>query len=148
MQTSLCALSILATAASGAALSTPPSRRARSVARRGSQRERNRLVVNALAPESHVFESHVLASPFETDDAPWVERLKRSFRSRTREARLDEPRSTGEGPGQVRASRRRDCGAGRSGDLEARLGGAGEALRLAIGAGQDQKRGRPSLSRG
>src|ERR1700693_4445075 len=145
MQTSLCALSILATAASGAALSTPPSRRARSVARRCSQRERNRLVGNAHVPERHVFESHVLASPFETNDAPWVESLKRSLRSRTREARLDEPRSAGGGPGQIKASRRRNCGAGRSGDLKARLGSAGEALRLAIGAGQDQKRGRPTL---
>src|ERR1700727_723668 len=102
MQTSLCALSILATATSGAALSTPPSRRARSVARRGSQRERNRLVVNAHAPKSHVFESHVLASPFQTNDAPWVESLNRSLGPRTREARLDESRPTGEGPGQVR----------------------------------------------
>src|SRR3984957_16841813 len=148
MQTSLCALSILATATSGAALSTPPSRRARSVARRGSQRERNRLVVNAHAPKSHVFESHVLASPFQTNDAPWVESLNRSLGPRTREARLDESRPTGEGPGQVRASRRRDCDAGRSSDLKARLGGAGEALRLAIGAGQDQKRGDLALSRG
>src|ERR1700729_1061674 len=146
MQTSLCALSILATAARGARLSTPPSRRARSVARRGSQRERNRLVVNAHAPESHVFESHVLASPFETDDAPWVESLKGPLRPRARKARLDEPRPAGEGSGQVRASHRRDCGAGRSGDLKARLGGARESSRLAIGAGQDQKRGDLTLS--
>ena len=69
-QTSLCALSILATATSGAALSTPPSRRARSVARRGSQRERNRLVVKGRVLESHVLESQVLASPFETRRAP------------------------------------------------------------------------------
>src|ERR1700722_14754074 len=75
MQTSLCALSILATAASGARLSTPPSRRARSVARRGSQGEGDRLVVKAHVLEGHVFESHVLASPFETNDAPWVMRL-------------------------------------------------------------------------
>src|SRR5579863_988423 len=77
MQTSLCALSILATATSGAALSTWPSRRARSVARRGSQRERNRLVVNAHVLESHVFESQVLASPFEANDALPVESLER-----------------------------------------------------------------------
>src|ERR1700729_4657529 len=68
--------------------------------------------------------------------------------ARTREAQLDEPRPAGEGPGQVKASRRRDCGAGRSGDLKPRLGGAGEALRLAIGAGQDQKRGDLAFSRG
>src|SRR5258708_32128671 len=114
MQTSLCALSILATAASGDALSTWPSRRARSVARRGSQRERNRLVVNALAPERHVFESHVLASPFETNDALSIESLKRPLWPRTREARLDEPRPASEGPGQIQASRRRDRRAGRS----------------------------------
>src|SRR5271167_3964662 len=102
MQTSLCALSILATAASGARLSTWPSRRARSVARRGSQRERNRLVVNAHVLESHVLESHVLASPFETDDAPSVESLNRPLRPRAREARLDEPRPAGEGPGQIK----------------------------------------------
>src|ERR1700691_1436966 len=121
MQISLCALSILATTTSGAARSTWPSRRARSVARRGSQRERNRLVVNAHAPESHVFESHVLASPFETDDAPWVESLKGPLRPRARKARLDEPRPAGEGPGQIKASRRRDRGAGRSGGLKPRL---------------------------
>src|ERR1700727_1615978 len=129
-QTSLCALSILATATSGARLSTPPSRRARSVARRGSQRERNRLVVNGHVLESHVFENNVLPSPFQTNDPPSIERLRRPFRPRTREARLDEPRPAGEGPRQVRASRSRNCGAGRSGDLKPRLRGGGGGHRL------------------
>ena len=44
------------------------------------------------------------------------------------------------GPGRSRPAAAGIRGAGRSGDLKARLGGAGEALRLAIGAGQDQKR--------
>src|ERR1700722_2248330 len=99
MQTSRCALSILAIATSGARLSIPPSRRARSGARRGSQRERNRLVVNGHVLKSHVFESQVQASAFETDDAPPVQSRRRPSTPRTREARLYEPRPAGEGPG-------------------------------------------------
>ena len=69
--TSRRALSILATAASGAALSTPMSRRARSVASRGSQRERNRRIV-----KSQFLENHRLASPFQTENARWIESLQ------------------------------------------------------------------------
>ena len=52
-QTSRSALLTLATAASGARLSTPLRRRARSVARRGSQRERNRRIVKSQFLELH-----------------------------------------------------------------------------------------------
>ena len=62
------ALLTLATAASGAALSTPLSRRARSVARRGSQRERNRRIAKSQV----LVKSQVLASPFQTNNAPRV----------------------------------------------------------------------------
>src|ERR1700722_1498086 len=148
MQTSLCAFSILATATSGVVLSTPASRRARSVARRGSQRERNRLVAKAHVLESHVPESQVLSPPFEMNDALGIESLKRRLRPSARQARLDEPRPAGEWPGKVRTRRRPGSSAGSRGDLEPRLGGAGETIRLAIGAGQDQKRGDLAFSRG
>src|SRR5580658_9506559 len=120
-QTSRSALLTLATAASGAALSTPLSRRARSVARRGSQRERNRRIAKSQV----LVKSQVLASPFQTDDAPRIESLwPRSIAGRktgvlpdallsaadavidrvyrdaqVAEARLDEPRPAGERPG-------------------------------------------------
>ena len=90
----------------------------------------------------------VLASPFQTDDALGVESLKRPLGPGAGKARLDEPRPAGERPGQVPAGRRLKLDARRGGDLEPRLGGAGEALRLAVGAGQDQKRGRPPFARG
>ena len=59
--TSRSALASLAKAASGALLSTPLRRRARSVARRGSQSERNLRVVKSQVLVKNQF----LASPFE-----------------------------------------------------------------------------------
>src|SRR5271170_6079320 len=141
-QTSRSALLTLPTAASGARLSTPLRRRARSVASRGSHRERNRRIA-----KSHFLENIVLASPLQTDDALRVESLQRPLGPGARKTRLDEPRSAGEWPGQIPAGRRFKLGARRGGDLEPRLGGAGEALRLAVGAGEDQKRGRPPFAR-
>src|SRR5579863_2845950 len=111
-QTRRSALLTLATAASGARRSTPLRRRARSVASRGSHRERNRRIV-----KSQFLELIVLASPFQTDDALSVESLERPLRPGAGKARLDEPRPAGERPGQVPAGRGLKLGARRGGDL-------------------------------
>src|SRR5271167_1939693 len=89
-QTRRSALLTLATAASGVRLSTPLRRRARSVASRGSHRERNRRIA-----KSQFLENFVLASPFQADDALGVESPQRPLRPSARKTRLDEPRAAG-----------------------------------------------------
>src|SRR5579863_3250098 len=102
-QTRRSALLTLATAASGARRSTPLRRRARSVASRGSHRERNRRIAKSQFLELQFLELIVLASPFQTDDALGVESLKGRLGPGAGEARLDEPRPEGERPRKVPA---------------------------------------------
>ena len=115
---------------------SPRSFRARSVARRGSHRERKRRFVKSL----------VLASPGQAKDFRRVEALRPLGRG---QARLDEPRGEGGRPGKgAPAARGAEPRARRGGDLEARLGGAGEFLGRAIGARLDEQRRRRPGPRG
>src|SRR5271163_5297664 len=108
--TSRRALFCVATTASAAAGSTSCARRARSVGRRGSHRDRNRRFVKPL----------LLASPDQTEGL-----FGRGFGAGV-EPRLDQLRGEGRQAGQRPARRRRLAGARACRDLEARLGGGGK----------------------
>ncbi len=91
--------------------------------------------------------SLLLASPLETDDPRPHRGRRRPLAPQPRRA-LTSRAAQANGPGRSRPAAAGLVRARRGGDLEARLGGARERVRLAIGARQHQKRGRPAFSRG
>ena len=96
------------------------SRRARSVARRGSQRERNRRVVKVLSSLRH---SSLTVRP----DPPEAALLSAAV-ARAAEARLDEPRPAGEAAWQIAPRRRRDFRALGAAAISKRVSAALESL--------------------
>ena len=128
----------VATTASGARGSTSCARRARSVVSRGSHRERNRRFVKTSCSSLRQVRRKI-ASRRGRAAAPRAD-VMRALTSRAAKAG---------GPGSgAPAAGRSEMRARRGGDLEARLGGAGEPVGRAIGARLHQQRRRRPGARG